>query len=547
MANAENACKLPDSPLEPPKSMLFKALPKEEGGYPCEFVDPPPSLLPSECAICLQIYREPHLIGCCGHNFCRTCITPVQKQGRPCPLCGELSFTILRNKGLERSLNELRVVCAHQKSGCEWKGELAMFERHLNENPDTEKQLEGCEYAMVECIHGCGGLYMRCQINKHQTDLCPQRPYLCDYCRDYTSVHADVVYRHWPVCKCYPLSCPHQCTVYAIERQNLEHHLNIECPLRVIDCDFHYVGCEVQLRRKDMPDHLATNHIQHTSLLAAMSQKLMEESLDKDEQISKLNNELETRVAEVQEESRREISELKRENNTLKLEITNLKDELTTLKESLSKEISQVRVIEAQQETVSKKGDESLENQIAELRKQLELNQIAIRRQCHSVQAYVGHFPVEFTMHDFERHTMMNDDWQSLSFHTHLEGYKMCIIVNANGYSTAKEMHVSVYACLMHGEFDDQLQWPFRAEITIQLLNQLGDRNHATGTIRFTERTPEMYTSKVTGAAMRAEKGWGLQQFIGHVELGYNEVKNRQYLKNDCLQFRIARVKLLIH
>ena len=36
--------------------------------------------------------------------------------------------------------------------------------------------------------------------------------------------------------------------------------------------------------------------------------------------------------------------------------------------------------------------------------------------------------------------------------------------------------HVSVFTCLMRGEFDSHLKWPFRGDITIQLLNQLEDR-----------------------------------------------------------------------
>ena len=36
-------------------------------GYECE---PPPKSLRHKCSICLQIVREPHLISCCGNNFC---------------------------------------------------------------------------------------------------------------------------------------------------------------------------------------------------------------------------------------------------------------------------------------------------------------------------------------------------------------------------------------------------------------------------------------------------------------------------------------------
>ena len=35
--------------------------------------------------------------------------------------------------------------------------------------------------------------------------------------------------------------------------------------------------------------------------------------------------------------------------------------------------------------------------------------------------------------------------------------------------------HVSVRMYLMRGEFDDHLKWPFRADVTIELLDQQGN------------------------------------------------------------------------
>lgn len=533
-----------DSPIETPVSLSFKAPPKEEGGYPCEFVTSPPDLLPSECSVCLQIFREPHLISCCGHNYCRTCIGPVQKQNRPCPLCNEPNFTVLHNKGLQRSLNELTVRCVHRSAGCEWTGELGQFETHLNETPDPENQLTGCEYVTLECIHRCGGLFPRHSVDNHQTNFCPQRPFSCAYCQEYSSIHADVVYRHWPVCKKYPLSCPNHCTVYAIERQHLDHHLNTECPLKVIECEFQYAGCEVALPRKDMPAHTADNLARHVSLLASTNQKLTEDLIEKDEVVSRMSEEMRTRFEEVRAEHRREVDELKAENATLKDDLKQMKEVVAGMKHSLNRRISQVVDIEVKQKEESKRGDETLEQQISDLRRQLEENRVVLATQCHSVQAFIGLFPTEFSMPDFEDKRTHNLPWQSPSFYSHLQGYKVRLVVCVNGLGAGKGTHVSVYACLLRGEFDDRLQWPFRAEVTIQLLNQLADRNHATGTIHFTERTPDVYTSRVS-CDERAENGWGQQKFIAHADLGYNSIKNRQYLKDDRLRFRITSVKLI--
>ena len=156
----------------------------------------------------------------------------------------------------------------------------------------------------------------------------------------------------------------------------------------------------------------------------------------------------------------------------------------------------------------------------------------------------MGLFPVEFTMKDFEHCRSEDGEWQSPPFYSHLQGYKMCFLVNANGHGSAKGTHVSVWVHLMRGEFDDQLNWPFRGEVTIQLLNQLGDMYHATGTIHFTDWTPDMYRNRVERRE-KAERGLGIQEFIGHHDLTFNAAKNRQYLRDGRLCFRVTRVKLI--
>ena len=48
----------------------------------------------------------------------------------------------------------------------------------------------------------------------------------------------------------------------------------------------------------------------------------------------------------------------------------------------------------------------------------------------------------------------------------------MLIACNGNN-DEAKGTHVSVFACLMKGDNDDSLFWPFTGTVTIELLNQL--------------------------------------------------------------------------
>ena len=95
--------------------------------------------------------------------------------------------------------------------------------------------------------------------------------------------------------------------------------------------------------------------------------------------------------------------------------------------------------------------------------------------------------PYEFRLSEY---TQIHDMWRSRSFYTHAGGYKMCIEVFPKGKNEGKDSHISIYIYMMKGEHDDTLKWPFRGDITIQLLNQLEDECHHEVIIRFTGMTP---------------------------------------------------------
>ena len=40
------------------------------------------------------------------------------------------------------------------------------------------------------------------------------------------------------------------------------------------------------------------------------------------------------------------------------------------------------------------------------------------------------------------------------------------------------QVHVSCYICLMTGQYDDTLEWPFQGKVTMELLNQMEGVNH---------------------------------------------------------------------
>jgi TNF receptor-associated factor 4 len=89
----------------------------------------------------------------------------------------------------------------------------------------------------------------------------------------------------------------------------------------------------------------------------------------------------------------------------------------------------------------------------------------------------------------------------------------------------------------MKGENDDHLTWPFAGKLTVELLNQLENDNHYCKTMTF---PPDIEVSGRVVDEERSIKSWGMPRYIFHSNLGYNASKNCQYLKDDCLYFRIS-------
>ena len=117
----------------------------------------------------------------------------------------------------------------------------------------------------------------------------------------------------------------------------------------------------------------------------------------------------------------------------------------------------------------------------------------------------------------------------------------MCLNVFANGYGDGEDTHVSVYVYLMRGDNDINLKWPFKGTIKVSLLNQLEDGQHLTEQVcspdaiisesvceRFTERERE-----------RAQSGIGIPRYTLHQDLDCQSVKNKQFLKDNTLFFRL--------
>ena len=145
--------------------------------------------------------------------------------------------------------------------------------------------------------------------------------------------------------------------------------------------------------------------------------------------------------------------------------------------------------------------------------------------------------PCVIKMPGFNQLKINNTIWYSPGFYTHPSGYKLYLWVEANGNGDGKGTHVSVYLCLMKGENDDTLTWPIRYKCTITLLNQLKDDGHYSMSWTYSLDVADITNSRVLSGERGLGRGY--LQFIPHDQLGLQEAKQCQYLKDDSLYFRV--------
>ena len=484
------------------------------GGFECIFVKDPPEQFQTECSVCLCVLREPYLLDCCGYSFCKSCIEPIKSEKKPCPLCGVHFTTCIPDKRLQRTLNDFQVYCSHKEEGCEWAGQLANLAQHLNVNPLHEaERLSGCQLTSLDCKH-CGECFQRRELVYHETSVCSQRPYSCEYCCDFTSTFEDVTSNHLSVCPDRPVPCSNGCGSSPLLKL-LKDHLK-KCPLEVIECAFNYAGCSEKLPRKDMSEHITQSLAIHMSLMATSHRQ----------EVVKLNQ----RISEVEEQykqSRTEVAELRIANQNLVTEVAESRIANQNLVAEVGREVHDQRLkIQSTLRGEIKKAQAETKQEITNERK----SDIA------ALHSHVGLVPFNVTMTGFEQKKCSNYEWYSPPFYTHPHGYKMCLNVDANGNGDGNGSHVSVFVNMMKGEYDDSLKWPFRGDITIQLLNQIGDDDrHHVNTVHIIGDT------NISQRVLKRERsagGFGIYGFIPHRDL------TPRYLKDDCLMFCVKEVKI---
>ena len=260
------------------------------------FVEELPKHLEIECPVCLNVLTDPHLVSCCGKNFCESCIDKVKASNGSCPMCKEEEYQVVINKERLRIINGLEVYCINREDGCPWEGELKNLSIHLNK----EKREGECQYEEVKCRYQeCQERKQRRFLEDHEDKECPQRPFECQYCEE-EGTFLYITEEHYEDCEEYPVTCPNKCVSTTMPRHVLGFHVNKECPLQPVDCPFSWAGCDDRPLRKDKDVHTADT--KHMTLLAVACRQLKKENQKRKKENDKIKEAMEEEITKLKEE-----------------------------------------------------------------------------------------------------------------------------------------------------------------------------------------------------------------------------------------------------
>ena len=483
-------------------------------GYEYEFVDQVPE--DYFCKLCKHVAREYTITTCCGETFCKGCIDTITQEQKPCTHCCKNVFSSVLHPKYQAKILALEVHCTVKDRGCEWTGQLQHLDAHLDVTTGD------CEYVDVECPKKCVQEVQKRNVDTHLANECPNRDYRCPHCNFANKFH--VVSDHFDVCPYYPLACPNRCGA-TFERDDLVDHMKM-CHLEEVQCVFSGAGCQAKFKRENEDEHMDQNTQKHLALMPAATLKT---SQDFERKLQEQQEVFEKKLVEKDEQVKQKLEKQSQEFQE------QLGGQQKEFQQQLQQRDDQIRKVQAD----GKEKEERIK--MIQLRNE-ELQQLVERNfqqmlpMVNKMQSYADKCipPHDITFSDYQQVKARKGDIDSPPMYTHPGGYKFKLRLFPNGLvSTGTHMSVRVYSVKCN--HDAELKFPVKFTITLQLLNQHRDQDHYTRDIQCEIKSREDRMFDI-GSDWR---------FIPHADLEWNRDKQTQYLKNDCLKFRIT--KIVVH
>ena len=347
---------------------------------------------------------------------------------------------------------------------------------------NMKKHRAECQLEVIECSNYCGEKFERQYLHSHVETKCPRRKVRCQYCH-YVAEYQFVEGRHKRKCPKFPLTCPNQCEVSTILREDIEAHRK-KCPLEIIQCEYYSVGCETRMARKDQEKHKKENIEEHLIKVSCV-----------------LKCEL--------DDTKFELTNTKQDLIDAMVALTDAKCRLTDTNTQLTTALQRINTLEALVFLTTDKATARPTSNAALIESSLGW---PVRLAAMAMMSESGDqvCPAILKMSNYNEAMKNNLIWCSNFFYTDKNGYKMCMRIIPNGYGSGKGSHLSCYLYLLSGLHDDK---PFTENFEIKLLNQIRDSQH--------HSTFVTYYNGLTGGVTNfiAKNGWGKSQFISYEDL----------------------------
>ena len=365
-----------------------------------------------------------------------------------------------------RDIKDLGVKCDNVGRGCTWEGTVGTFEDHLKR----------CDYTPVYCPKKCKakGIFLRRDMPAHLVRDCPNRSYRCEHCGK-KDTYATITEVHSHLCLMKKVPCTNAGCAQSVERGRMDEHIQTQCEYTVVPCKYCNIGCSTEDARKFIEKHEA--EVETHFPLSLQKIVLL------DQEVTSL---------------KQEMLELK---GFMKEATALLKDETVTLNHETS---------------VLKKDTTILQDDTALLRSDVDtLNRKVIAL---------------ISVPDYNERKTTNDEFLPETFFTVPNGYKIGLVIHPNGSGDGEGSHVSVYLEVLDVPYKEKLQWPLKANVKVELLNQLADK---------TKPATKNHITYVDSICAELNSGWLCPKFVLHSDLTFNPIRNTQYLLDDVLYFRV--------
>ena len=519
------------------------------------------------CPVSLELLIEPYLTTCCGHHISQQAVDRLIRERKPCPMCKEGDFAAHVDKYFKRRfINTLKVRCPHKKSRCEWVGELGDLDNHSTSCP---KRPWKCQYCGFESTFDVG-------TNEH-TPNCVQYPLPCpNQCEIGTIPRCDAE-KHLLVCPLQLLECEFAnvgCDVKVPRRDltrhmtdNAQHHLMSTTLLNLrLTRELHQKMEEKDQQIAELKQQLN----EHEVKMREESKKIVENLEQFD---VKLQQQTKSLDAKLQQQTERLDVRFEQQTRSLDTKYTErldakLQQQTTRLDAKLQQQTTsldaklqqQTKGIDMKFQQQSKDLDAKLHQQSVlfntKLQQQTEVQdtkfQQLTKEQKALIQIVEHHhtelsgkllaleskllLEITYTCHElilvgFKKCQAKGVDgsWYSDPFYSRPGGYKFQLNIDTNGYRDAHSTHLTAHLKQLPGDFDNQLQWPIKVNLYLEILNQRGDHSHHS-------RVGTNVFDRVGSHHRRIGDDYNFFPLNG---LAYNAQANTEYLRNDSLKFKL--------